>query len=108
MPSNIKWGDHFDALLGSYRAGLSIAYFRKPDINGMLAGRITINPLDDTKIVINFDSDTLPDDTVISGPARKSRTTRTGCLVRAEWSVVCRHKAANGWTRSYDTHCAVG
>lgn len=72
LPSNIKWGDHFDALLGSYRAGLSIAYFRKPDINGMLAGRITINPLDETKLTIDFDKDTLPSNSTVQGPARNA------------------------------------
>ena len=72
LPSNIKWGDHFDALLGSYRAGLSIAYFRKPDINGMLAGRITVNPLDETKLTIDFDKDTLPSNSTVQGPARNA------------------------------------
>ena len=34
----------------------------------VLIGTITINALDNTKLSINFDNDTLPNDTVITGP----------------------------------------
>jgi hypothetical protein len=68
--SNNTWTEYFSKIPGNYRPGLSIMYFRKPDISGLVAGRITINSLDDTKLVIDWDKDTLPSNTTIQGPAR--------------------------------------
>jgi len=70
LPSNFKWSDYFTELTGKYQAGLSIIYLRKPDIQGLVAGRITINTLDETKLSIDWDRDTLPSNTTIQGPAR--------------------------------------
>jgi hypothetical protein len=70
LPSNTIWTDYFDQIPGRYKAGLSIMYFRKPDISGLIAGRITVNPLDETKLVIEWDRDTLPTNDTIQGPAR--------------------------------------
>lgn len=72
LPSNIKWTDYFQELSGKYKPNLSIIYLRKPDIGGFLAGRITINPLDETELVINFDKDTLPSNDLVQGPARNA------------------------------------
>jgi hypothetical protein len=70
LPSNSSWLDYFKEIPGRYKAGLSIIYLRKPDISGMLAGRLTVNPLDETKLIIDFDRDTLPSNDSIQGPAR--------------------------------------
>ena len=70
LPSNTAWPDYFDQIPGRYKAGLSVMYFRKPDISGLIAGRITVNPLDETKLVIDRDKDTLPSNDTIQGPAR--------------------------------------
>ena len=70
LPGNEKWSTFIDALPGRYQPGLSIIYLRKPDVNGLIAGRITLNPLDETQLVIDFDRDTLPSNNTIQGPAR--------------------------------------
>ena len=70
LPGAEKWSTYIDALPGKYQPGLSIIYLRKPDINGLIAGRITLNPLDETQLVIDFDRDTLPSNDTIQGPAR--------------------------------------
>jgi hypothetical protein len=70
LPSDIAWSDYFAELPGRYKSGLSIIYLRKPDISGLVAGRITINSLDETKLVIDWDRDTLPSNDTIQGPAR--------------------------------------
>jgi hypothetical protein len=70
VPGNEKWSTFINALPGRYQAGLSIIYLRKPDLSGLLAGRITLNPLDETQLVIDFDRDTLPSNNTIQGPAR--------------------------------------
>jgi len=72
LPSNTEWEDYFVELAGTYKPGLSIMYFRKPDISGLVAGRITINQLDPTKLVIDWDRDTLPSNDTIQGPARNT------------------------------------
>jgi len=72
LPSTMTWTDYFSKVPGQYRAGLSIMYFRKPDISGLVAGRITVNSLDETKLVIDWDKDTLPSNTTIQGPARNA------------------------------------
>ena len=68
--SNNTWTEYFSKIPGNYRPGLSIMYFRKPDISGLVAGRITVNSLDETKLVIDWDKDTLPSNSTIQGPAR--------------------------------------
>ena len=70
VPGNEKWSTFINALPGRYQAGLSIIYLRKPNLSGLLAGRITLNPLDETQLVIDFDRDTLPSNNTIQGPAR--------------------------------------
>ena len=72
LPSSTTWTDYFKELPGKYQPGLSIMYFRKPDISGLVAGRITINSLDETKLVIDWDRDTLPSNDTIQGPARNA------------------------------------
>ena len=72
LPSNNTWTEYFSKIPGSYRPGLSIMYFRKPDISGLVAGRITVNSLDETKLVIDWDKDTLPSNSTIEGPARNN------------------------------------
>ena len=72
LPSTTTWPTYFELLPGNYRAGLSIMYLRRPDITGLVAGRITINSLDETKLVIAWDRDTLPSNDTIQGPARNA------------------------------------
>ena len=72
LPSNREWPDYFEQLPGKYQSGLSIIYLRKPDISGLVAGRITVNSLDETKLIIDWDQDTLPSNTTIQGPARNA------------------------------------
>ena len=70
LPSNLSWSDYFREIPGKYQPGLSIIYLRKPDIQGLVAGRLTINPLDETRMIIDFDRDTLPSNNTVQGPAR--------------------------------------
>ena len=72
LPSTTTWSTYFELLPGNYRAGLSIMYLRRPDITGLVAGRITINSTDETKLVIDWDRDTLPSNDTIQGPARNA------------------------------------
>ena len=64
------WSELIEALPGTYRPGFSQLRLRTSEDNEVV-GTIEIN-LDNTILDVTFDSDTLPDDTVIEGPARDS------------------------------------
>jgi hypothetical protein len=72
LVSGRSWTSYLKELPGEYQSGLSLIYLRKPDIEGFIGGRITVNPLDETELIINFDRDTLPANDVVPGPARNA------------------------------------
>jgi hypothetical protein len=72
LASGRSWTSYLKELPGEYQSGLSLIYLRKPDIEGFIGGRITVNPLDETELIINFDRDTLPANDVVPGPARNT------------------------------------
>ena len=53
----------------SYKPGLTKLFLRQPD-GTYVVGYVTINPLDDTMLVVNWDGDSFPSNTAIPGPAR--------------------------------------
>ena len=74
---DVNWTELVEAYPGTYQAGVSRILLKSNDGDTYITGTFTINPLDETKIVIDFDSDSLPDDTVISGPARSNNSLTT-------------------------------
>jgi hypothetical protein len=62
-----SWEELVEALPGTYRAGVSRIYLKTDETDNYITGTFTINPLDTTSIVIDFDE--LRDDTAITGPA---------------------------------------
>lgn len=65
---NVEWHEVFQAFPGTYRSGISQIRLQTAR-NNFIVGTFALNPLDSTKVTINFDDDTLPDDDIISGPA---------------------------------------
>jgi len=70
-----SWRGLLEALPGTYSAGISEIEINLDD--GTLTGRqikgtITLNPMDETQLLIDWDIDTLPQDTVIEGPQQTS------------------------------------
>lgn len=61
-----SWTRLLDLYPGQFRAGLSQLRLTKPDGNEIVA-YISLDPLDEFKMVMNIDSDTVPSNTVISG-----------------------------------------
>jgi hypothetical protein len=59
-----NWYSILDIYPGQFRAGLSQLRLRKPD-GGEIIGYISVNPLDDFSINVNFDGDTVPENTLI-------------------------------------------
>jgi hypothetical protein len=60
------WFRLLDLYPGKFRAGLSQLRLRKSDGNEIVA-YISLDPMDDQKMLLNFDQDTIPTDTYIQG-----------------------------------------
>ena len=67
LPQNKgSWYKLLDMYPGKFRAGLSQLRLLKPD-NTEIVAYISLDPYDETKMVLNFDADTVPSNTIISG-----------------------------------------
>lgn len=67
VPSDkANWYTILDLYPGRFRAGLSTLRLMKENGDEIVA-YISIDPLDDNKMLLNFDSDTLPENTIIDG-----------------------------------------
>lgn len=54
---------------GTYTAGVAKIYLLQPD-GSEVVGYLSLNPLDETEMVVNWDEDTYPTNDLIVGPAR--------------------------------------
>jgi hypothetical protein len=61
----VSWFKLLDQYPGKFRAGLSTIRLAKSDDSEIVA-TASVNPTDDTQMVLNFDSDTVPGNTVLS------------------------------------------
>ena len=67
LPENkANWYDLLDLFPGQFQAGLSQLRLLKPDGNEIVA-YIGLDPTDDTRMILNFDQDTVPANTIING-----------------------------------------
>ena len=66
MVGNKNWREIFTALTGIYAAGVSRIFLTSNDNNTTATGTFALNPLDEGKISINFDTDSFPSDTIIT------------------------------------------
>lgn len=66
----VSWRSLIELYPGEYAANVSQVRIRKTGTELFSVGTITINPLDDTLVNINWDNDTLPNNDIIEGPAR--------------------------------------
>lgn len=64
---NKNWREVFTALPGVYAAGVSRIFLTSNDNSKTVTGTFALNPLDEGSIVIDFDTDSFPADTIISG-----------------------------------------
>ena len=66
---DIEWNELIQSMPGTYRPGFSQLRLKTSETNYVI-GTIEINATDNTILDVAFDNDTLPDDSVIEGPAR--------------------------------------
>jgi hypothetical protein len=70
----VSWATLINQNPNIYQAGLSRIYIRQPD-GSYVVGYVTINPLDETAMIVNWDSDTYPSNTNIVSVHRASSGT---------------------------------
>ena len=63
----INWNKILGTLPGKYSAGLSQILLNRQDINTRVSGTFAVNELNETQLIINWDEDTIPTDTVFTG-----------------------------------------
>ena len=68
IAGEINWRTVLDALPGQYIAGLSKIYLSRLDL-GSVIGTIALNELDETQLIVNWDTDTIPTNSIFDGPA---------------------------------------
>lgn len=67
-----SWKNIIDTHPGQYQAGISRIYLTKIDTSSSITGTFAVNELDDTQIVVNWDTDSFPANTIISSPDRSN------------------------------------
>lgn len=68
MPGNtVSWLRLLDLYPGQFRAGLSTLRLIKPDGNEIVA-YISLDALDERRMLLNFDTDTIPANTILTSP----------------------------------------
>jgi len=65
-----NWRTVIDTYPGQYQDDISRIFIRRLDENRDITGTISMNPMDETELIINWDVDTFPSNTIINGPAR--------------------------------------
>ena len=64
-PGKFTWHQLLDLYPGQFRAGLSQIRLQKPD-GGEIVSYISLDPMDDTRMILNIDQDTVPANTIIN------------------------------------------
>ena len=70
-----RWEDIFEAMPGDYQAGLTQIQLQRELLagetvsSGSVNGTVTINPLDETQLTVNWDEDTFPTNTTLTTPS---------------------------------------
>jgi hypothetical protein len=69
----VSWQQVLEAYPGKFKADISQIFIRK-DNGAEVVGRLAEDPNDDTKLLVNWDADTYPEGTLISGTAAINRS----------------------------------
>lgn len=64
---SVSWLDVFQVYPGTYQANTSRIFLQSTDTSNYIVGTIELNQHDDSKLDLTWDSDTIPEDTVIEG-----------------------------------------
>jgi len=62
------WTGYIKSLPFNFDAGVTNIHLRRDGVSNEIVGTVTINPMDEYELTINWDNDTLPPDTIMHGP----------------------------------------
>jgi len=65
-----NWRNVIDTYPGQYQDDISRVYIRKLSNDQEVTGTISINPNNETEMIVNWDTDSFPSNSIIEGPAR--------------------------------------
>ena len=68
------WDGLLEAMPGQYQADISRIFLTKLDTDSSITGTIAINELNPRQLIVNWDSDSFPSNSVITGPARDTNS----------------------------------
>ena len=71
---NIIWDELIEAQPGQYQADISRIHLTKLDTDSTITGTIAVNELNPRQLIVNWDLDSFPINSVISGPARDTNS----------------------------------
>jgi hypothetical protein len=64
----VKWEAYTKAFPEIFEPGITELRLKRKDTDNEISGTVAINSTDSTELIVNWDSDTLPSDTIITGP----------------------------------------
>ena len=67
-----SWNAYIKAFPEIYESGITQIRLRRKDLTNEISGTVAINSQDETELIINWDEDSLPSDTVLTGPTGDS------------------------------------
>lgn len=67
IAGQVSWKGIIESLPGTYSAGLSKLLLNRQDINQRVGGTFAVNELNENELIINWDEDTIPTDSVFAG-----------------------------------------
>jgi|TARA_B100001996_G_scaffold17245_2_gene14216 hypothetical protein len=68
IAGEINWREVLESEPGMYRASLSKIYLERAGFTTSVVGTFALNTLDETQLIVNWDEDTIPTNTVLVGP----------------------------------------
>ena len=71
------WDDLLGAHPGQYQADISRIHLTKLDTDSTITGTIAVNELNPRQLIVNWDTDSFPSNSVINGPARDTNSFTT-------------------------------
>ena len=65
---SVLWEAYIKAFPEIFETGITELRLKRKDVENEISGTVAINSNDPTQLIVNWDSDTLPSDTVLTGP----------------------------------------
>lgn len=65
---SVTWDQYIKAFPEVFESGITELRLKRKDVENEISGTVAINSTDPTELIVNWDTDTIPSDTIITGP----------------------------------------